>query len=61
MIQPLLTPILDIDYYLPEFKKFDKNKLFNKDNYNYKINLDIDEILKEEVKEEKKKNNIFKK
>ena len=55
MIQPLLTPILDIDYYLPEFKKFDKSKLFNKDNYNYKINLDIDEILKEEVKEEKKK------
>ena len=52
MIQPLLAPILDIDYYLPEFKKFDKSKLFNKNNYNYRINLDIDDILKEEIKEE---------
>ena len=63
MVQPLLTPILDIDYYLPEFKKFDKNKLFNKNNYNYKINLDIDEILKEEMKENENNNNknIYKK
>ena len=52
MIQPLLAPILDIDYYLPEFKKFDKSKLFNKNNYNYRINLDIDDILKEEIKEQ---------
>ena len=63
MVQPLLTPILDIDYYLPDFKKFDKNKLFNKNNYNYRIKLDIDEILKEEVKEKENKSNkkIFKK
>ena len=62
MTQPLLAPILDIDYYLPEFKKFDKNKLFNKNNYNYRINLDIDDILKEEeIKEKEKKINIYKK
>ena len=51
MTQPLLTPILDIDYYLPDFKKFDKNKLFNTNNYNYRINLDINEILKEKIKD----------
>ena len=48
MIKPLLSPVLDINYYLPNFSKFDKNKLFNKDNYDYNINLDIDEILDEE-------------
>ena len=61
MTQPLLAPILDIDYYLPVFKKFDKNKLFNKNNYNYRINLDIDDILKEEIKEKEKKLNRYKK
>ena len=62
MTQPLLTPILDVDYYLPEFKKFDKNKLFNKNNFSYRINLDIDNILKEEIKEKiDKKPNIYKK
>ena len=61
MIQPLLSPILDIEYYLPDFKKFDKSKLFNKNNYNYRINLDIDNILKDEIKEiEEKKSNIYK-
>ena len=48
MIKPLLVPILDFDYYTPPFKKFDKTKLFNKDNYIYKINLDIDDILLDE-------------
>ena len=52
MVKPLLIPILDLDYYTPPFKKFDKTKLFNKDNYNYKINLDIDDIL---LAEEEKK------
>ena len=57
MIKPLLVPILDFDYYTPPFKKFDKTKLFNKDNYIYKINLDIDDILlSEEEKEEKYQN-----
>ena len=45
MAQLLMEPILDIEYYLPNFKKFDKNKLFNKNNYNYQIYLDIDDIL----------------
>ena len=47
MIKPLLIPVYDINYYLPKFKSFDKNNLFNKNNnYNYTINLDIDKILK---------------
>ena len=60
MIKPLLVPILDIDYYTPPFKKFDKAKLFNDNNYKYKINLDIDDILLDGVGEEKNKieNNI---
>ena len=45
MVKPLFSPVLDINYYLPNFKKFDKNKLFNNDNYDYNIYLDIDEIL----------------
>ena len=48
MIRPLLVPILDIDYYTPNFKKFDKSKLFNENNYKYTINLDIDDILNDE-------------
>ena len=51
MIKPLLVPILDIEYYTPPFKKFDKTKLFNTNNYNYKINLDIDDILINETDE----------
>ena len=46
MTKILLTPILDIDYYLPKFSKFDKNKLFNKDDYKYMISLNVEEILK---------------
>ena len=56
MVKPLLVPILDIDYYTPPFKKFDKTKLFNDNNYNYKINLDIDDILYDEVEDENNKN-----
>ena len=60
MIKPLLVPILDIEYYTPPFKKFDKNKLFNNNNYNYKINLDIDDVLLDEfeLQKENNKNNI---
>ena len=55
LMKPLICPILDINYYLPDFTEFDKDKLFiqkdeNKDN---KINnisndlvLDFDKILK---------------
>ena len=52
MVKPLLVPILDIDYFAPPFKKFEKIKLFNDNNYEYKINLDIDDILLEELEEE---------
>ena len=54
MTKVLLTPILDMDYYLPKFKLFDKNKLFNKDDYKYNIILNIDEILKLDEENEKK-------
>ena len=51
MIKPLLTPVLDIDYYFPKFKSFNTGNIFIKNNYNYNICLDIDEILKDEDKE----------
>ena len=57
MTRPLLVNILDFVYYLPPFKSFDKDKLFYKNNYNYKINLDIDDILSEQNKGETKENN----
>ena len=58
MTMPLLTPILDMDYYLPDFSKFDKKNLFNNKNYDYKISLDIDDILRDDLDEiiEKEKN-----
>ncbi len=45
--RPILIPILDIDYYLPTFTKFDPSKLFlsNENDLNYLISLDIDKIL----------------
>ena len=46
MTKVILTPILDIDYYLPQFSKFNKDKLFNKDDYKYKISLNVEEIIK---------------
>ena len=57
MTQLLMKPILDINYYMPFFKKFDKNKLFNENNYSYHINLDIDAILLSET-ELTEQNNI---
>ena len=59
MTMPLFSPIIDIDYYMPDFGKFDKKKLFNAGDYNYKINLDIDDILRNELDEtiENEKNN----
>ncbi len=61
MTMPLLVPILDMEYYLPDFGKFDKNKLFNNGDCNYKISLDIDDILRDELDEtieNKKKNKV---
>jgi hypothetical protein len=46
--RPILIPILDLDNYIPNFSKFDKSTLFNKNdkNISYKINLNIEDILK---------------
>ena len=45
MSKIILSPVLDIDYYFPSFKKFNPEKLFNKDDVKYKINLNIENIL----------------
>ena len=42
--RPLLIPILDIDYYIPEFTNFKTEKMFTQISSN-KINLDIDDML----------------
>ena len=47
----LTSPILDINYYMPIFLKFNPKNLFNSNNYEYKINLDIDDILRDEFEE----------
>ena len=45
--RPILIPILDMDYYLPTFTKFDPSKLFldNENNLSYSISLDINKII----------------
>ena len=58
MTKVILSPILDINYYLPQFSKFDKKKLFNKDDYKYSISLNVEEILK--IPEEKNNRDINK-
>ena len=45
MTKIILTPIYDVEYYLPDFSKFDQTKLFNDGDYKYKIHLNVDEIL----------------
>ena len=47
MTKIILIPILDLEYYMPSFSKFDSRKLFNEGDYKYKINLDVEEILRE--------------
>ena len=47
MSRILLVPILDIDYYLSDFRKFNKEDLFLNKHQIYKIHLDIDEILQD--------------
>ena len=57
-MKPLLVPILDIPYYLPDFSGFDSSKIFNTKN-KLVVNMDIDKIVKnkgESKKEEEKKN-----
>ena len=47
-MKPILEPIIDISYYLPEFSGFDPKNLFlpDKDDKIYRLNMDIDKILK---------------
>ena len=50
-MKPILVPILDISYYLPEFSGFDPKNLFKADNKasnknKFIVNLDIEKILK---------------
>ena len=47
-MKPILVPILDISYYLPQFSGFDPKNLFNteKNTTENKLIMDIDKILK---------------
>ena len=50
LMRPLLAPIFDINYYLPEFTNFYKKKLFMEDNskennISYDLILDFEKIL----------------
>ena len=45
MYKALLSPVLDVNYYIPNFNAFDKKNLFNSNNYKYFINMNVDEIL----------------
>ena len=57
MSKILLSPILDLKYYLPKFSKFNIKNLFNKDDYKYYICMDVDEILKISDNNEAQNNN----
>ena len=50
LMKPVLVPILDMAYYLPEFSGFNPSTLFNRDkdstNSKFKLIMDIDKILK---------------
>jgi hypothetical protein len=43
-MKPLLVPILDIPYYLPDFSGFDSSTIFNTKN-KLIVNMDIDKIV----------------
>ena len=50
-MKPILCPIMDMSYYLPEFSGFNPDTLFNidinnNDNNNYKLTMDMDKIIK---------------
>ncbi len=57
MSKILLSPILDLNYYLPKFSKFNASTLFNKEDYKYYMCMDIDEILNINIKEDEDENN----
>ena len=52
LMKPILSPILDISYYLPEFSGFNPQNLFNKpkknekEKNNFALSMDIDKILR---------------
>ena len=61
-MKPVLAPILDMSYYLPEFSGFNPETLFNIDEKNknkiFKLTMDMDKILNlEEEKKEKLNSN----
>ena len=47
-MKPILKPIIDISYYLPEFSGFNPKDLFLPENDNkiFKLNMDLDKVLK---------------
>ena len=65
-MKPLLSPILDIDYYLPEFTDFKKEKMFrpnmeednNSKENKFKLTMDMDKILKISEQNQIAMNNI---
>ena len=66
LMRPLLAPIFDINYYLPEFTNFDKKKLFMEDNskennISYDLMLDFENILIICIYNKKKDNNLLNK
>ena len=64
LMKPLISPILDITYYLPEFSGFKPEKLFNppkkndKNKNNFKLSMDIDKILRLSEQNQITMNNI---
>ena len=66
LMKPLLSPILDIDYYLPEFTDFKKEKMFrpnteednNSKENEFKLTMDMDKILKISEQNQIAMNNI---
>ena len=59
-MKPLFVPILDMNYYLPNFTGFNPNNLFNQKSRQI-INLDIDQILKlEETSNQQGSNEVSK-
>ena len=62
LMKPLLSPILDIDYYLPDFTDFKKENLFkkndNEENNQFKLIMDLDKILKSSEQNQISMNNI---
>ena len=62
-MKPILVPILDVEYYLPEFSGFKIENLFRnknneKNNNGFKLTMDIDKILKLSEQNQIAMNNI---